>query len=932
MMEAIDEDIKALRQIFDSSGANFITNIIDKIKILQVNRGKTDQYFDMKKYFEDLSGEIHSLIKQNFIVKIKEINGKYKTFRESFIDSPETAHYNNTFMKPFKKKLDELIKKYIVDTTQFISYLTDSLKRSLKQSEIETTKFIESLKNALQQSMTGDKIDSSKFVGLFSTALENSIKYNSISPIQTTGFVDSLATSIQSSLTTNKITTTDFVSSLTTALSSSIDKISKGSNDSTAFVHSLTTAINDSFNSKVINTANFVGLLTKQIEGSLSGDKINTSKFVISLTNGIQNAIKGQEIKTDGFVKMLTESVQSAIKAKEIDTIGFVSTLTTAIKGSIGTKKIDTTAFVNNLQTAIQSSISSKKIDTIPFVTSLTNQLNSAINGRIIDTADFVRSLTIALQKSISTKPINTTGFVDSLTRALTNSIRTKQIDTTIFVTSLTGALQNSIKKKEIDTKQFVSNLANGIQTVIQKANLSLLSRVRSGIGKFFDGKATRADKPVVINSVKEIKQNTNSINVNGRLSGFKDSENLEINGRLYSIGDKVIIKGDKKDSEYTIRGFKKVGWFGGRKTMKKRTIKGGLLSSKVEILLDRAVERPFNNGTDITIIPKNSRTINIPERRNIPERGNISIRRNITGTRLTENNLNRNNKQYQKEYFRLREQNSSGNSYYDDTESNLSDLTDRTYSDRQTRGNLTQSGVNKNGSIVQIPTDVSLRLNKQDEKIQFLQEQIDSLKGISASPSSTINPQQISDTIQNINKFLKETNDIEIHIDGCSSEYYDRYGNLISSSTKSKTNSETNSKTNCGPNSVPEIQSILDMSDNDIIVFIDDFIDKIKGEKVTNKIIEVFTILLSKIKNIKPSKEFDILAKIIKQILEKILGNDDGNKRIDINSLTPDSTKEFVDELTAYLQETLDISKSFPDKLADKLAEVFRRYETRDV
>jgi len=228
--------------------------------------------------------------------------------------------------------------------------------------------------------------------------------------------------------------------------------------------------------------------------------------------------------------------------------------------------------------------------------------------------------------------------------------------------------------------------------------------------------------------------------------------------------------------------------------------------------------------------------------------------------------------------------------------------------------------------------------MDEQDKKIQFLQEQIDNLKGTSASPSIIINPQQISDTIKNIDDVLNKTEDIEIEIDG-NSEYYDRFGNLKGSSKSEK-------KPDCEPvdcepvdckptNCITNISSILDMSNEEIEKFIQNFIEKIKDPGVSKKVIEIFQILNKNIDELKGSKDYDILARIIKTILEKILGDNefDGNdfgdeesdyRNLGIDPTNPNSTKEFVENLTNYLQESLNISKSFPDKLAEKLEEVF--------
>jgi len=953
---------------------------VDKYDILKRKFYNFEQsIINFRKKMRD-QGKTSEIDSSKFIEKLKEIKKRFDFLKDAISEyrviDTKMINYDRK-MDEFKSVLDELLKKYkIVDTSRFISDLTDSLKQSLRQNEIETIRFVKSLKDALQQSMNGDQVDSSKFVGLFKTALESSIKSTAQLSMQTSGFVNSLTSAIQSSLNPNEITTTDFVSSLTSALSTSIHKTSKESIETSTFVSNLKTAIQDSITTKKLDTSKFVDLLTKQIQGSFTTDKINTSKFVVSLTDGIQKAIKGKQINTEGFVNKLTDSIQSAIKAKEINTSGFVSELTKAIKGSIGTKKIDTTNFVNNLKTAIQSSITSKKIDTIPFVTSLTKQLNSAIKGNVIDTTDFVTSLTTALQKSIKSKPINTVGFVDSLTTALTKSIRTKEIDTTKFVTSLTGALQNSIRKKEIDTKQFVSKLANGIQAVINKANPSLASRVSSGIssiskfGKYINpvnlftrkqtvaqGQIRLAPQVVKIPTIKEIKSNENSITVNGSLKGFKGFDKIEIGRQTYGRGDTVQI--DR--NTYTIVGFEKVSFLGGRRTLKKGMKKGGLFDSKVKIILDRTIPRAYPKGTEISIIPTRDSRLQRDDISEASSRDDLP-RAVIPG--FTRGRVNSNGSELSSlRYFpgrdgqdRYRQDRYRQDRYRqdDDTSSTVSSLTDQEYTDRAgrgsiqqpPRGNIISTGVNQIGSVgQQNPPDISSRIDAQDEKIRILQQQIDTLRGTSASSTSNINPQQISATIKSIDDVLSNTKDIEIQIDG-KSEYYDRFGNLQGSSTNPTVISSVNSAVVEGVKTVPEALSFLDMTMGEIGEFIQKFIEKIKDPKVSQKVIEIFQILDRNIDKLKDSEHYETLAQIIKTILEKILGHNefDGsdygdeesddyqesqeimtNRTLGINPKNPNSTKEFVENLTAYLQESLDASKSFPDKLAEKLEEVFR-------
>ena len=200
-----------------------------------------------------------------------------------------------------------------------------------------------------------------------------------------------------------------------------------------------------------------------------------------------------------------------------------------------------------------------------------------------------------------------------------------------------------------------------------------------------------------------------------------------------------------------------------------------------------------------------------------------------------------------------------------------------------------------------------------------------------------------ITDTINRINAIINSLCDIEIQIDG-KSEFFNRNGELNTGDCKSSEEKQTiTTATDVVPLAIAEpisdidFDQLLKMSDEDRDLFIKEFVDKINSApNIKLIIIQIFKKLDEKLETLKkdPSdSSTDILAKIIKMILEKILVKEDEVDKITNElerKLTPGNTKEFVKNLTAYLQNTMQ-DKTFPDQLAGKIGGAFDRYEPID-
>jgi chaperonin cofactor prefoldin len=201
--------------------------------------------------------------------------------------------------------------------------------------------------------------------------------------------------------------------------------------------------------------------------------------------------------------------------------------------------------------------------------------------------------------------------------------------------------------------------------------------------------------------------------------------------------------------------------------------------------------------------------------------------------------------------------------------------------------------------------------------------ERLDSIFN-SIKGEKVLSSQQIKERISQIDKILDGLCDIEIKIDG-KSEFYDIYGKKLENKDgKCKSSGEANKSI-----SDIDFNSLLNMSEDQRNKYVQSFIDKInENGEFKDAIVKILLLLNDKLHRmgVNTNKDYDILAGIIKQILEKILDSPSLNQEGEgenkgkgeekekeeeimkqINSLPPNQIPGFVENLITYLENIMN-------------------------
>jgi hypothetical protein len=505
---------------------------------------------------------------------------------------------------------------------------------------------------------------------------------------------------------------------------------------------------------------------------------------------------------------------------------------------------------------------------------------------------------------------------VNSIKNQLQVTVQSMQpVNTTGFINNLTSIMNNSIKKTPIDSKLFVDTLTAAINTSIHN-NIINKGTIWERFNKFISKKGY--DRPThIYKSEKVINKGNNFVIVKGQIIG----NSIKIGDTLYNPGMMIAIDPTREyNTEFhRILRFEKVGFFGG-KTRKKRG--GAFLTSQIKIITDDKIMKDFAKDTEIEIIRK----------RILPNKSGQPYPQDVF--KEIYNN------------FKIEEQKKIVE------EENVKTLRPGIGSISESQGKLSP-GIAFESQGPEIASISEIQGPTQQQSKQDLIKLLEATNKINESKMKTAS---ITDTLNRINTIMNSLCDIEIHING-NSEYYDKNGNLKTDCKSTETNPGKNSYSMEEQSYIPsatyvlplanaesvitaepindiDFDQLIEMTDEDRNLFIQEFIEKINSApNIKSIIVEIFKKLNEKLGKLEKESSTDILAKIIKMILEKILNPGDPIDKMMQNvdnlekRLTPGNTKEFVENLTAYLQNTMH-DNSFPDKLSGKIEETFDKYQ----
>jgi hypothetical protein len=517
------------------------------------------------------------------------------------------------------------------------------------------------------------------------------------------------------------------------------------------------------------------------------------------------------------------------------------------------------------------------------FIIPFKNTLNELLRKYVINTSTFVNNLKSTLLKSINTNNNITKNMINGLKSFITqSSVNADEVDTKKFIGLLVSELKKNIAyRQEINTLPFIKSLKTQLQGTIK-----VMPKVETG--KFITNLTS-----VMNSTIKQKQPQVDSkVFINKLASAITKSMHKIDNGSIFSrITNFFSSKND--DTPIGIKAEKPV-----KNGDNFIIINGKLVGKSVKI-----GETYYNPGMSIIINPDSEE-----------KETHIIIRFEKVGWFGGKTRKKRGGGILDSQ-VKIILQNTIKNDYPKDTKIEFLrkyspiENRDETYSDDEYLSNLSQGKRplhNKRSSFDQILEDTNEEM---------------------------IYPEQILEKINEINTLIDDLCDIEVNTDG-KIEYYDRYGNLLESSNckSSKIISEE-------PSPVKNTETIDDidfdelkkMSKDERNKFIQEFVNKINSAPhIKSIIILIFKKLNEKLDRLPKDASTDILAKIIKNILDKILTNDESISKIQTElerTLTPENTKQFVDQLTAYLETTIQ-DKSFPEKLGGKIEETIHKYK----
>lgn len=593
-----------------------------------------------------------------------------------------------------------------------------------------------------------------------------------------------------------------------------------------------------------------------------------------------------------------------------VETVNPMHSLTNQLSTTAANDNKQTTYLINSMNDFVsRSEKTDKKIDTSKFVQLLKSELKSVIAyGQPINTKNLVNSLKTQLQLAvkINQQTVKTTNFVNNLTSIMNNTIRRTPIDSKLFINKLTVAINTSIHNN-----------------IINKGTLW------ERFNKFISKKGY--DRPThIYKAEKVINKGNNFVIVKGQIIG----NSIKIGDTLYNPGMMIAIDPMREyNTEFhRILKFEKASWFGG-KTRKKR---GGDFKTQIKIIVDDKIIKDFAKDTEIEIIRK----------RILPNKSGQPYPQDVFKELYNNFKIEEQKKIVEEEKIRTLRPGIGSIS-----ESQGRQGTALESQGRQESQEIKEPGIalESESQEIQEP-DIASESEIQGPIQQKSKEELTKiLEDTNKMEILKMKTSGITDTLNRINAIINSLCDIEIQIDG-KSEFFNGNGELNTGDCKSSVEKQTIvTATDVLPLAIVQeaepindidFDQLLERTDKDREVFIKEFVDKINSApNIRLIIIQIFKKLNEKLETLKkdPSdSSTDILAKIIKMILEKILNPEDQVDKLMQNvdnlekRLTPGNTKEFVRNLSDYLRNTMH-DTTFPDKLAVKIGGAFDRYEPID-